>query len=405
MTVNSSTDYQYIVGTSYGFDSINVSHSHCYANALGDSDILTTGGNNNSLFGGIGADILISTGDNNLLLDSGEQNFFIVGGNNNVASANHDMGYGQQTFMVYSYSPNGTNATLEGAAFAGDKNVYKISTGLVGVDGREFENAAYDSSTSETVNVAISHSHPEDSYYLRDYGMTSLNVSETAYGDLVLSSPSGRLTVTMQGDWEYYGKNNSITLDDGNGNLTTYTLEEVLEQSNNITPSGVSASGDYLEVSRYFAGNLIMSGSSANYINDQIVTIDATQNYQFGMQLGGNSNSNVIYAGYGSLNSLWGGQDTVTDYLFGGAGRDVFIIGKNDGSDAALANDYDIVYLYDVTVDDIVSYAYDANTIALGLNSGSVISIVNGDAISPTFVLADMQSYRFNRVAYSWQNE
>ena len=91
--------------------------------------------------------------------------------------------------------------------------------------------------------------------------------------------------------------------------------------------------------------------------------------------------------------------------VFGGAGADVFQVGKTDGNDAVFgAVNNDVVYLYDVTVSDIVSYAYDANTIALGLNSGNVISVANGDAISPTFVLADGSAYRFNRVAYSWQN-
>ena len=91
-----------------------------------------------------------------------------------------------------------------------------------------------------------------------------------------------------------------------------------------------------------------MSGEVANYINDQIVTIDASQNYQSVLKPGGNSNANAIYAGQGG-NILWGGRDKVTDYLFGSAGSDTFLIGKNDGNDAAFAGNNDVVYLYDVT--------------------------------------------------------
>ena len=395
---------QKLEGT-YMADNLVVAHSNCEAYGSSDNDVIVAYGDNNSVWGGYHDDTIITTGNNNILrggqsYDSsyGGQDVFIVGGSNNSVRGYSD----NDTFEIYSYTAGGSNNTLTGG---GGYNTYIMSTGLVGVDGSAVNTAAYNPNFSDTVTVTITDAKSGDSYYMRDWGIYGINASATSDG-VVISSTSGRINVTMAGqrDWNAV-KNNLITLDNAQGYVGTYTLEQAvgLASSGPIPPAGVFTNGDYLLVSSGFVGNLIMSTSGANYSNDQIVTIDATQNYQVGMQLGGNRNSNAIYAGQGG-NILWGGQDTATDYLFGGAGTDVFQVGKGDGSDVVFGSDYtDVVHLYDVSVSDIVSYGYDTNTIALGLNSGSVISVANGDVISPTFVLADGSAYRFNRVAYSWQ--
>ena len=347
---------EYINGTEMA-DNIVVNHSDCTVYDYSGNDTTMATGNNKTLHSGHGNDVLI------------------VGGSNN---------------------------TLTGG---GGYKTYIMSTGLVGVDGSAVGTAAYNPNFSDTVSVTITDAESGDSYYMRDRGIYGINASTTSDG-VVLSSTSGRINVLMAGqrDWNSV-KNNLITLDNAQGYVGTYTLEQAvgLAQSGPIPPAGVFTNGDYLLASSSFVGNLIMSSSSANYTNNQIVTIDATQNYQVGMQLGGNSNSNAIYAGQGG-NILWGGDDTTTDYLFGGAGTDIFLAGKNDGNDAVFnTGTNDIIHLYDVSLSDIVASAYDANTIALGLSSGNVISVANGDAISSTFTLADGSAYRFNRATNSWQ--
>lgn len=402
LDIYSTGNGEYIRGTDMA-DNIVVAHSNCVVNARSSDDFIIAYGDNNDLNGYYGTDTIITTGNNNTLYggDGGyTDDILIVGGSNNSLKGSYA---GNNTFEIYSYTAGGSNNTLTGN---GGYNSYIMSTGLVGVDGSQVGTAPYNPNFSDTVSVTITDAKSGDSYYMRDWGIYGINASTTSDG-VVLSSTSGRINVTMAGqrDWNSV-KNNLITLDNAQGYVGTYTLEQAvgLASSGPIPPAGVFTNGNYLMVSSSFVGNLIMSTSGANYSNDQIVTIDATQNYQVGMQLGGNSNSNAIYAGQGG-NILWGGEDTATDYLFGGAGTDVFQVGKNDGSDAVFGSDYtDVIHLYDVSLSDIVSYAYDANTIALGTNSGSVISVANGDAISPTFVLADGSAYRFNRVAYSWQN-
>lgn len=393
----STANDQYITGTSMN-DNIVVNHSNCTAYGYEGDDLIVARGDGNRLDGGHDDDVIVATGDYNSLMggNSGED-VFIIGGNNNRAYG--DYGSYNDTFEIYSYTAGGSNNTLRGG---GGYNTYILSTGLVGVDGTQVATAVYNPYSTDTVNVTITDAISGDSYYMRDWGNFGINVATTSDG-VVVSSTSGRINITMSGqrDWNSV-KNNLITLDNAQGLVGTYTLEQAAALGL-MAPAGTYVSGSSLLVSAGFVGNLIMSSTGANYTNNQIVTIDATQNYQAGMQLGGNSNSNVIYAGQGG-NVLWGGEDTATDYLFGGAGTDVFQVGKQDGSDAAFAGNNDIIYMYDVSVDDIISYAYDANTIALGLNSGNVISVVNSDAISSTFTLANGQSYQFNRMANSWQN-
>ena len=153
----------------------------------------------------------------------------------------------------------------------------------------------------------------------------------------------------------------------------------------------------------YGGDDIILTAKNDNLLNgnsgNDILVATGSNN-----TLQGEDGQDVLICG-GSNNIINGGDDTTTDYLFGGAGADVFQVGKNDGNDAVFgAANNDVIHLYDVTVSDIISYSYDANTIALGTNSGNVISVVNGDAISPTFILADGSAYRFNRAAYAWQN-
>ncbi|MBR1647782.1 MAG: hypothetical protein IJ774_09445 [Selenomonadaceae bacterium] len=398
-----TADGQRLSGKGKGLNnSFVVNHSNCYASGNSGDDLIIARGNKNSLYGSTGDDTIIITGNYNTAEGDDGQDFLIVGGNNNSVNG----GGHNDTFEAYSYTAGGSNNTLKGG---GGYDTYMLSTGLVGLDaaavGTNLATTVYNPYTTDTVSVTITDAISGDSYYMRDWGNFGINASTTSDG-VVVSSTSGRINILMAGQRNWSAvKDNLITLDNAQGLVGTYTLEQAvgLAQSGPVPPAGVFTNGDYLLASSSFVGNLIMSSSSANYTNNQIVTIDATQNYQVGMQLGGNSNGNAIYAGQGG-NILWGGDDTATDYLFGGAGTDVFQVGKTDGNDAVLnAGTDDVIHLYDVNVDDIISYAYDANTIALGLNSGNVISVVNGDAISPTFTLANGQSYRFNRAAYAWQ--
>ena len=398
----------YLIGGTDLADTISVNHLRCDAKAYGGDDIILTAKNDNLLNGNSGNDILVATGSNNTLQGEDGQDVLICGGSNNIVNG----GDGNDTFEIYSYALSGSNNTLTGG---NGSDEYIMSTGLVNVDGAQVSSSAYNFYTSDVVNATITDAKAGDSYYLRDREISGITTSTTSDG-IVISSTNGRINITLAGqsDWNAV-KDNFITLDNAQGFLKTCTLEQAINLGNtnaialptaSATPAGIFVGGNVLTVRANFVGNLIMSASSANYINDQILTIDATQNNQVGMQIGGNSNANEIYAGQGG-NVLWGGQDTAKDYLVGGDGADVFLIGKNDGDDAVFnAGNNDVIHLYDVTLDDIASYNYTSDAISLDLKSGNVISLVNSDPLSPKFMLADGSAYRFNRAgsAEPWQS-
>lgn len=422
LNMNSSIESELIYGTGFG-DYIVVNHQGCTANVNysegddtivaytdkntlrggWDNDLVIAYGNNSELgendktyFGSDGDDTLISEGANNYLRDAYDTNLFIVGGNNNTAIG----GINADTFGVYSYSGGATSVTLTGG---GNNDSYVISTGLAGADGAAVGAAVYNPYVSDTVNVAITDFDALDTIYLRDFGLTAINHGVTNEG-VLLADDTGRVNILLAGqlNWDAV-KNALITYDDAQGNVGTVTLEQAALLPIARVPAGIYINGNYMNVTANFTGNLLMSGA-ANYTNGAIVTIDATSNPQNGMFIAGNENPNLIYAGYGG-NVLWGGTGITTpDYLFGGAGADVFLAGKYDGNDVVLNTDAnDVISLYDTNLSDITSFYGDANSIALGFNTGNVISVATSDILSPTFQLASGQSYRFNRATASWQ--
>lgn len=242
---------EYIPGTSMA-DNIVIAHSNCQAYGYSGDDFIIAYGDGNYLYGGYDDDTIITTGNNNSLLggNSGGQNVFIVGGSNNSLEGSYAS---NNTFEIYSYTAGGSNNTLTGN---NGYNTYIMSTGLVGVDGAAVNTAAYNPNFNDTVTVTITDAKSGDSYYMRDLGLGGINMSTTSDG-VVISSTSGRITVTMkdQRDWNAV-KTNLITLDNAQGNVGTYTLEQAvgLTGFNSLTtpPAGVFTNGEYLMVSSSF---------------------------------------------------------------------------------------------------------------------------------------------------------
>ena len=420
---NSTSERQYIEGTNLG-DYIQVNHQSCRVLAYDGSDTVVAYTDYNSISGGntsvdgddllilhgnnskIGAnnstatdwgnDTLVSDGTNNVLIDIANSNLFIVGGDNNSATG----GKAADTFWAYSYSGGLTNVTLTGG---GNNDDYVVSTGLVGVSGDYVGSTAYNPYTADTVNVAITDFDSLDTLYIRDYGMTAIGHTVTSDGVLLVDD-TGRINILFSGqrDWNAV-KNALVTYDDAQGNIGTLTLEQAATLPIWKTPAGVYIEGDYMNISEYFVGNLLMSGA-VNYYNGNIVTMDARNNPQGGMFLAGNENSNAIYAGYGG-NVLWGGSGyTTTDYLYGGAGADIFMTGKNDGTDLIFNADVnDTINLYDTNLADLVNFSVNENSIALGWNTGNMTAIATSEVLSPRIQFASGEAFRFNRATGGWQ--
>ena len=117
--------------------------------------------------------------------------------------------------------------------------------------------------------------------------------------------------------------------------------------------------------------------------------------------IGGNNVTNYITAGSGG-SSLWGGLNSY-DTLTGGAGVDTFFWGRNDGADVINnADSRDIVYLYDVTLDDVVTATGSGNQISVGLSDGRSLKVNSTENLSSTFKLADGTNWKFNHSSGTW---
>ena len=415
-SIASSMEGQYVTGTVQD-DYIVINHQSCKAYGEDGNDIIVALTDNNDLYGGggndnltaygnitrvgsydytTGDDTLCSTGISNSLIDTLGSNLFIVSGDNNTARG----GIYADTFWVYSYNGRSTNVTLTGG---GNNDTYVISTGLASVQPDFVGSTPCNPYNADTVNAAITDFDAFDTLYIRDYGLNALNCSVTAEGTRIYSD-SGRVNILLAGqtNWDAI-KSTAIIFDDAQGNVGAIALEQAGNLSLYKVPAGVYISGDYMNISSSFVGHLMMSGAM-NYYNGNIVTMDATTNPQNGMMLAGNEKTNAIYAGTGG-NVLWGGSGFSTqDYLYGGAGADVFFTGKNDGTDLIFNADVnDTINLYDTNLSDIVSFGIDANSIALSFNTGNVTAVATGETLSPRFQLADGSAYRFNRATNSWQ--
>lgn len=415
-SITSTMEGQYITGT-VDNDYIIVQHRNSKAYGEDGNDTIRSYADNSDLYGGGGNDYLIAhgehsnlgyydhtTGDDTLASDNEDNhlydtlgsNLFIVGGDDNTATG----GIYADTFWIYSHDSDDTEVTLTGG---GNNDYYVFSTGLASVSAESVASAGYNPYTRERIVALITDFDAFDGLYIRDYGINAINHSVTSDGTW-LYDDTGRVNIFLdrQTNWDAV-KNASVTYDDVQGNIGTLTLDQATNLSLTKLPAGVYVSGDYMNISDGFVGNLLMSGAT-NYVNNNIVTMDARSNTHSGMFIAGNSNSNAIYAGT-TGNFLWGGSGfSTTDYLFGGAGADIFLTGKNDGTDLIFQADMnDTISLYDTNLSDIVNFGIDANSIAFGFNTGNVTAVATSETLSPKFQLADGSTYRFNRATNAWQ--
>ena len=147
--------------------------------------------------------------------------------------------------------------------------------------------------------------------------------------------------------------------------------------------------------------NIWLAGDNGqNYVNANVINAAASSGYN---TLMGNSNANSIIGGSG-ISTLWGYYGSSADTLIGGAGPEIFRVGKYEGNDVVLTNEgHDIIHLYDTNLSDI-TYANAVNdSINIGFNTGSQMTLKNTSDITSIFQLADGSRYNYNRNTAQWQ--
>ncbi|MBO4779122.1 MAG: hypothetical protein J5497_00640, partial [Selenomonadaceae bacterium] len=101
--------------------------------------------------------------------------------------------------------------------------------------------------------------------------------------------------------------------------------------------------------------------------------------------------------------TLWGGSDNVSDTLVGNVGADVLIGGKTQGADFFLnTSSADVIYLNDTTLNDIIGAGENNGIITLLFDNGNFVNVQSTEALSPSFILSDGTSYRYDNTTKSW---
>jgi hypothetical protein len=132
-------------------------------------------------------------------------------------------------------------------------------------------------------------------------------------------------------------------------------------------------------------------GNGGTYVGD-IRTIDAT-GFDGDAELAGNDTNNTIYGGAGS-NSLWGGNGG-DDLLVGGSGQNMFFYTNGNGNDTIEGvNDGDVVYLSQVTFENIAGYNFENGQITINFNDGGKLTIEDNN--KDVAVVVGDQTYYVN---------
>ena len=416
LTQNSTTEGGRIYGTNYD-DEITINHPENEVFADNGNDTIIVNTDNNDVHGGRGKDVvifygnnnqdyygyeaygndtIISSGNNNYLYDTKDDNLFISGGDEATITG----GSSVDTINVYSYGQS-ANVTVTGG---GNNDNYNLTTGFVGVKGENFLNAPYNSTTNDTINVAITDLDSLDTIFVRNKNMIYLRHDVAAEG-IYIKDNTGRVNIFLpnQRDWNAV-KDTKLTYEDMNGNKGTLTLEQAENLPIVYPPAGVNVDGYDITVTSAFGGGALWMAqglANVNYNNQNINNIDASPNGGT-MIIAANTQANSIRAGAGQT-SLWGGFGAAEDTLVSGGGQTMFWYGMNDGNDYIFnAHDYDTINFYNVTLNDVTAIDMNDKSFWIQFKTGNILRVNDNGGSTPKLQAADGNSYAYNRVTGTW---
>ena len=303
----------------------------------GESDTTLQGSSSNeTLIAGIGNGTLYGGGGRNSL----------------VGSASNESRDGRTTFMVLG-DANGAQNTVSGFQFADDvednslADVIEIDTAqnivsnVFSRDGNVVMDVSNRAGTA-TERVVVENAVGKNLYVTSDL-VAQVNTTQATY--------DGNATFFV-----VTGKNGAITID-----------------NDNVTQA-----------------NIWLGNQSTNQFRGDIRTIDA-RGFDGKAELAGGDNNDTIYGGEGS-NSLWGGNGG-DDLLIGGSGKNLFFYANGNGNDTIEGvNDGDVVYLSQVTMENIAGTDFGTSSITLNFNDGGKLTI-NDEGKGIGVVIGDQTYY------------
>lgn len=413
--------------------------SYHYIDGQGDDDYLYANAYS-TLIGGTGNDSLLLFYSGNSYAFGGDGNDSLVTGGNQYEYTTLDGGAGDD------YISN-VNIRTSISGGAGNDSIYNdpytsalTITGGTGDDTITLSNGGgnvvqYNSGDGNDIIIGFNYTHDTLQIAADSYSTTSTAGSDD-FLDVIVQVGDGSITLKDAVRSEYLsyldlkisgagivGDNilqkvdNAYTYTGGTATIQSYASEKVNFNTDfagfgfNDTGFMLNSSSGTLTIKNArdkvidvaVGGNTVAYAYLASYAG----AINGGGISQLEVIIGANDGANVLTAGDGG-SSLWGGSGSYGsgsyDTLTGGAGIDTFFWGKNDGSDViANASSNDLINLYDVSLDNIISAKTEGNEIYVRFDTGCDLLIESSENLSATFKLAD-GNFKFNHSSGEWQS-
>ena len=367
---------------------------------------ISTGAGDDSVVIGKGHYQNISTGDgNDVIIGSVVGGGWAMGGHASI-----DAGAGEDYID--------TGYTNDSSIFGGEGNDTIITTG---------ENSTIDAGAGENI-VSLSGS----SEMIIFSGNTTVEgftqgFGEGADGLYITQSPPS--VVFSESGLTFYSSADTVTFSDihNTAKIDLYhtqnpqvTLASAVMLAENewysVTDSDFAVRNDYKQ-GLYFVGATATANHGVDFSNiaqDVNVTLDTE--YELDdhhlwinnvgsikggagfTSITGSSNNDTIISG-GGQSSLWGGKGN--DYLEGGESGDTFIYALGDGNDVIQnAGEGDLIFLSNISMEQILSANIAENSVALNLSDGGSINISGKGEI---YQLANGSRYSADHETFEWQ--
>ncbi|MBR1806035.1 MAG: hypothetical protein IJ774_06595, partial [Selenomonadaceae bacterium] len=419
-----------------GHDTVSTAGNEVYVSGGTGNDSINTSGTDVTVYGGDGTDEIICHGSNSFV-DSGSDNDVIYSDDINRSY------YGDARYI---------NVTLNGGA--GNDYIYAFRNNYGSLNGGAGDDVIR---VRGGDNVSINGGAGNDSVNLEntDYSNPSAVIAFSGEGLDTITGFGTNDTLKIAGSYATQVSDNDVIVSSGAGsirlieasNLTTLNIQTVpagsfgdtTSTTTTTTPStGTSQvisnyTGEPVTVSGFmgatFSGNNFVVNSltgtlTIENVADKIIDLRDGAGNEFvkaykasaagivdgrGISAyeiieGSSAGMDVIFAGDGG-SQLWGGSGTSADAIAGGNGSDIFIGGRYQGADVFYnASSADFVNLTDATLSDIVAAVEVNGNIAIGFNTGNIVTIQSTELLSAAVNLADGSSWRFNHVTKGWQS-
>ena len=250
---------------------------------------------------------------------------------------------------------------------------------------------------ANTAQIAFINGDDDNDAIVNYAGFSQVYLDGGEDSDTIINAGSGVATLYGGYDVYDYADDNDVLV--GNPNATDvflvgeYCGYDVIQNYDANDIIFCATTSGYPPAPYVYGADVIVQG----YGMTVIVQGAAYKPFNFGYI---NSYGGVTFDAAADGN-LWGTKGIVAT-----EGADNIFVGGFDGQSEMVfgAAQDDTINLYDTTLSDIVATSVNDNAISVAFRSGETAVVATTENLSPTFKLANGDSYVYNREAASWQN-